>query len=148
MRATNQRLAGLQHGARQPHFATKVYVEPDTKPRKRTDGAAAGLAKHGDSSSAWVDDGLTSLTSFGKIAELASAPEECIGDALLNKDAHAQKRHLPPMDARMLSSAADGLLPAGTTSTTIMTIFSLPPLSYIICEIKETANTAVRQNAR
>ena len=33
---TNQRLAGLEHDARQPPLTMKIYVKPDTKTRKRT----------------------------------------------------------------------------------------------------------------
>ena len=66
MRATSQCLAELQHGAQQPRLTTEADVEPDTKTRKRTENAAADQAKN---SSARVDDGPTSLTSFGMIAE-------------------------------------------------------------------------------
>ena len=72
MRATNQRLAGLEHEARQPRLAMEADVETDKTTRKRTEGApAADRAKHNrDSSSAKkANDGPTSLTSFGKIAE-------------------------------------------------------------------------------
>ena len=41
MRVTNQRLAGLQHEARQPRLPTEADVEPDKKTRKRTGGASA-----------------------------------------------------------------------------------------------------------
>ena len=41
MRATNERLAGLEHEARQPRLATEADVEPGTKTRKRTEGASA-----------------------------------------------------------------------------------------------------------
>ena len=61
---TNQRLAGLQHKARQPRLATEVDVEPDTKTRKRTEGAAADdRVMNGNSSSARADDGPTSLSA-------------------------------------------------------------------------------------
>ena len=109
MRSTNQHLAGLEHEAWQPRL--------DKKTRKRNEGAAAvDRAKHnGDSSSARkVDDGPTSLTSFGEIAEPPVAPKKRIGDSLVNKGAEVPKPHLPPVEVRMLSSAADGLLPAGT----------------------------------
>ena len=41
MGETNQRLADLQHEAWQPRLATEADVEPDTKIRKRAEGAAA-----------------------------------------------------------------------------------------------------------
>ena len=70
IRRTNQRLTSLQHETRQPRLAKDADVEPDSMNHKRTEGAAAGdRAKHGDSSSARVDDGVTSLTSFGMIVE-------------------------------------------------------------------------------
>ena len=70
MRATNLRLAGLQHRTQQPRLVTETDVETDTKARKRTAGAAAERVKHGDTSSIRVDRDPTSLTSFGKMAEL------------------------------------------------------------------------------
>ena len=51
IRATNQRLAGLEHEAWQPCLATEADVEPDTKARRRTKGAAADRATHEDKSS-------------------------------------------------------------------------------------------------
>ena len=80
--ATNERLTGLKHEARQPRLATETDVETNTKFRERTEGAtAADRAKHiEDSSSARTrgDDGPTSLTNFGKIAEPPLAPKKCI----------------------------------------------------------------------
>ena len=83
-RVTNQRLAGLEHEARQPRFATEANVEPDTKTRKRTEDAVAHGVMDGASSSLSVDGGPMSLTSFGTIAE-PPAPENSIGDALIDK---------------------------------------------------------------
>ena len=53
-------------------------VRTDKKTRKRTEGAAAAdRAKHGDSSSARVDGGPTTLASFGMIAKpLLMTPEK------------------------------------------------------------------------
>ena len=64
MTVTNQRLAGLEYEARQPRLSTEeADVEPDTRTRKRTEGAsAADRVKNGDSYSARVDDGPTGLT--------------------------------------------------------------------------------------
>ena len=70
LKATNQRLANLQHRAQQPRLAMKADLKSDMKTRKRTEGAAAtDRAKHGECYSTRVDNGPTSLTSFGKIAE-------------------------------------------------------------------------------
>ena len=138
MRQTHRYLAGLEHKARQPRLATEVDVESDTKTRKHTEGAAAAdRVNNRDSSSARDDDGPTNLISFGMIAE-PLAPEKCIGDALVNNGAEAPKPHLPSIEVRMLSSAAGDLLPAGTASAAMRTIFPLPLLSWVICEAKET----------
>ena len=139
MRAKNHRLAGLEHEARQPRLAMEADVETDKKTGKRTEGATStDRAKHsGDSSSTRrVDNGPTSLTSFGKIAEPPLAPETCIGDALVNKGAEAPKPHLPPVKVRMLSSAAGGLLPAGTASTAMSTLFP-PPSLWNFCPTED-----------
>ena len=97
----------------------------------RTEDTAADRVKHGDSSSARVDDGPTSLTSFGvMIAEpLLKAPKKCIGEAMVNKGAEAPKQHQQPVEIRMLPSAAGGLLPVGTASTARRAIFPPPPPS-------------------
>ena len=87
-----QRLAGVEHEARQPRLTTKEDAEPDTKTRKRTEGAAAAdrVMHNKDSSSAkGVDDGPTSLTSGGVMAESQALP--CRDDDLVDKDAERQK---------------------------------------------------------
>ena len=51
MRATNQRLVGLEHEARQSRLATEADIEAVKKTRKRTESAAAAdLAKHNEDS--------------------------------------------------------------------------------------------------
>ena len=77
MRVPNPRFSG-EHEARQPSLTTEADVETDyTKTRKRTKGAsAADRVKNGDCSSARVDYGPTSLTSFGMKAEPPLAPEK------------------------------------------------------------------------
>ena len=66
MRATNQRLADLQHEAQQPRLATEADVEPETKNLKRTEDAAADRVKPEDNSFyARVDYDPMHLTSFG-----------------------------------------------------------------------------------
>ena len=133
---TNHRLAGLEHEARRPRLATEADVEPDTKTRKRTeDTSAADRVKNWDSSSTRVDDGQTSLTSFGIIAEpLLKAPEKYLGDALVNKGAEVPKPHLPPMEVSIPSYAADGLLSSGTVSTSMRAIFPQPLFSWRLGE--------------
>ena len=67
-------LAGLQHQVQQSRLATETDAKTAKKTRKRTEGAAAYGVKNEDNSSARLDDGPTSLTSFGNIAE-PPAPE-------------------------------------------------------------------------
>ena len=90
-REKRQRLAGLEHEARQLRLATEAEVVTDTKTRKYTEAAPADRAKHiGDSSSAKkVDIGPTSSTSFGMKAEPPALPLR--DDALVDKDAAAPK---------------------------------------------------------
>ena len=78
-----------------------------------------------------VDDGPKSVTSLGMIAE-PPASQQCIKDALVNKSAETSKPQLPPVKVRMLSSAAGGLLPAGTASTAMRTTFSRPLPSWTL----------------
>ena len=113
--ATNQHLAGLQHKARQPRVATEADVKPDTKTRKRTENPAVDRVLNRDNSSARVNDGPTSLTRFGMIAEPLALP--IFGDdALVDKGAEAPKPCLSLVETRT-PPAADGLLPTGTAST-------------------------------
>ena len=67
MRGTSDRLASLEHDARQPCLAMEADVQSDTKTRERTEGAATAVqAMHGDSCSAnRVDPDPMSSTSFG-----------------------------------------------------------------------------------
>ena len=148
LRATNKRLAGLEHEARRPCLATEANVEPDTRTRKRTEGAsAADRVMNGDSSFARVDFVSTSLTSFGMIAE-PPAPEKSIGDALVDKDAEELKPCLLPVEMRT-PTAAGGLLPAGTASTGMRTIFSRLQSSWTLGDMtkKRTSWTNFNQLA-
>ena len=53
MRLRSQRLASLEHDARQPRLAMEADGPADTKTRERTEGAATAVqAMHGDSFSA------------------------------------------------------------------------------------------------
>ena len=71
------------------------------KTSKRAEDAAADRAKNGDIAPARVDDGPTSLTSFGMISEaLLKALEKFIGDAPVSKGAQAPKPHLPFVEVR------------------------------------------------
>ena len=67
MRETKQRVASLEHDARQRRLAIEADVPADDKTRERTEGAAKAVqAMHGDSFSAnRVDPDSESHTSFG-----------------------------------------------------------------------------------
>ena len=78
---------------------------------------------NGDSSFARVDYGPMSLASFGMIAVPSAVP--CKDDALVNRGAEAPKPCLSPGDIRTTTTAG-GLLPTGTASAAMMTIFSRP----------------------
>ena len=124
MKTTDQHLAGAEHDARQPRFATEADVATDKKTRKRAEDAAADQAKHGDSRSAKsVDNGPTSSTTFSMIARPPALPRSI--DVLVDKGAAAPKPRLSSVEMRTLT-AAGGLLPTGTASTAIRTIFPRP----------------------
>ena len=66
MRATKQRLAGLEQDARQPRLAMEADGPSDTKTRNRMEDVAAYRMISGDSFSAnQVDPDQMCLTSFG-----------------------------------------------------------------------------------
>ena len=71
-----------------------------------------------------IVSGPTSSTSFGMTTKLPALP--CRDYILVDKSAEAPKPHLPPVEVRILPSAASGLLPAGTASTAMRTIFPRP----------------------
>ena len=107
----------------------EANVKPNTKTRKRIEDAAADQVKHGDSCSAnQVDPKSMCLTSFGdNYTELLALP--CSMDGVLaDKSAAAPKSCLSPVEMRTLT-ASGGLLPAGTASTAMRTIFLRPSFS-------------------
>ena len=146
MRATNQRLVDLQHEAQQPRLVTEEDVQPNIKIRKRTEDAGADRVKNGDISFARVDDSLTSLTSFDMLAE-RPALLMFRDDVLVDKVTEAPKPCLPPVEMRT-PTAADGLLPAGTTYTAMGIIFTLPYFSWIIRKTKNTDKYGSEINCR
>ena len=132
LRATDQHLLDVEHDARQPRLTTEADVKPDTKTRKRAEDAAAYQAKNGDSCSAnRSETSQTSSTSFGMTAEPPALPRR--DDVLVDKGAAAPKPCLSPVEMRTLK-AIGGLLPAGTTSTAMRTIFPRPFSSWSIGE--------------
>ena len=67
IRVTNQRSASLEQDAWQPRLTMEADITPDTKTRKRTEGAAAAeRVMSGDNSSAEVNPDPIYLASFGK----------------------------------------------------------------------------------
>ena len=146
-KSKTRRLVGLQHQAEQMHFATKTDTEPCMKTHKRTGDAAADRAKNGYySSNARVDDSLTSLTSFGKIAKfLLKASEKCIGDALVKKGVEAPKLHRLPLEERFQPPVAGGLIPVATNQRTI---FLPSPHSWSNCETEETDECSSATNCQ
>ena len=100
----------------------------DKRTRERKEGAAKAVqAMHRDSFSASrVDPGpKTNSSSFGVKAEPPSLP--CRDDVVVENGAAAPTSYLSPLEMRT-TSAADGLLPTGKTSTTTKTNFNQPPL--------------------
>ena len=124
LRATDQRLAGLENDVRQPHLTTETDIPTDKKTRKCAEDAATDQTKHEDRCSAKrVDTGPTRTTSFGMKAEPPAIPGR--DDVLVDKGAEAPDSCHPPVKTCTLT-AADGLLSVGTTSTAMRTIFLRP----------------------
>ena len=92
----------------------------------------------------------TSSISFGKTAKPQVIPL-CRDYSLVCKGAKAPKPHFPPMEVRMLASAARGLLPAGIASIIMRAIIPPPPLSWRLCETKtgkhSSTTTAIQTRA-
>ena len=139
MRATDQRLAGLEQEARQLCLATGADVPTDTEIRKRTEGAAAAKRViSGDNSSVKVGTDPTCLTSFGDDSTGLPTLSCWRYDALVDNSAGAPKPCLSPVEMRT-RTAAGGLLPAGTASTVTIIIFHQSPLWFCLTkEIKST----------
>ena len=102
MRATKQRLVGLEQDARQPRLAMEADVPADKKTRERTKGAATAVqAMHGDSFSAnRVDLDPKRSTSFGDDFTGPPALPCSRDDALVGNGTAAPKSCLPPLEMR------------------------------------------------
>ena len=90
VRVMDQRVASLEHDARQPRLAIAADGQANTKTRERTEGDATAVqAMHGDSCSATrVDPGpKTKSASFGVKAEPPAL--SCRNDVLVENDAAA-----------------------------------------------------------
>ena len=143
--ATKQRLAGLEQDIRQPRLVMEADVPSDTKTHKRMENTVAVQAKHGDSCFAnQVDPDPMCLTSFDDDSTGPPALPCTRDDALVDNGTAAPKPCLSPMEMR-IPTAAGSLLPAGTVSTAIMTIF---PRSLFSWSLKETKNHTNRINCK
>ena len=112
----------------------KTDVPADKETSERTEGAAAAVqAKRGDICSAKrVQAGPKSSTTFGMKVEPPALP--CSDDVLVYNGAAGPKSCLSPLEMRT-TTAAGGLLPAGTVSTATRTTSDQPPLWF--CPTKE-----------
>ena len=133
-RRMDQRVASLEHDARQPRLAMVADGQANMKTRERTEGAAQVVqAVHGDSvSPSRVDPGpKTNSTSFDVKAEPLAFPFR--DDVLVENGAAAPKSCLPSLEMRS-ASAAGGLLPTGKTSTATKITLNQPPLRLYLTE--------------
>ena len=139
LRATDQRLTEAEYDARQPRLATEADVPTDKKTYKRAEGAVADQAKHGDScSEKRVDMSPKSSTNFGITAKPPALPRR--NDVLVDKSTAAPKPCISPVQMRTIT-AAGGLLPAGTASTAMRTIFPRPHFSWSLSEETKKRNS-------
>ena len=129
----DQRLASVEHDARQPRPAMEADVQADNKTRERTEGAAKAVqAMHGDSFSAnRVHPDPMCSTIFGVKAEPPALP--CRDDVVAENSAAAPKSCLSPLEMRS-PTAAGGLLLAGMTTTAMRTTFHQLPLWFCLTE--------------
>ena len=140
LRATEKRLAVLEHDARRPRLTTETDVPTVKKTRKHAQDAAADQAKHGDRCSAKrLDTGPTCSTSFGMTADPPALSRR--NDVVFDKGAEAPKSHFPSVEVRMLLSATGDQIPAGTASTAIRTIFPQPLFSWSLGEVTKKSNS-------
>ena len=131
----DQYLTRLEHEARQPRLAMEVDGPANTKPRKRTEGAAIAVQeKHGESCSAdRFDLDPMCSTSYGDDCTGPPAPP-CSGEnGLVDNGAAAPKSCLPSLQIRS-PSAACGLLPTGETFTATKITFNRLPFRLYLTE--------------
>ena len=131
----DRRLTRLEHDARQPRLVMTADGPANTKTRERTKGAATAVqAMHGYSCSAdRVDPDPMCSTSFGDDCTGPPAPPCSRENALVDNGAAAPKSYLAPLEMRT-TTADDGLLPAGETSTATKTAFERPTLRLWLTE--------------
>ena len=80
------------------------------------------------------------LTSCGNDSTEPSTLPRCMGDAMVDKGAEEQTPCLLPMERRTLT-AAGGLLPVGTASTAMRTIFLRPLFFWSLSEETKKSTT-------
>ena len=125
-----KRLTCLEHSARQPRLAVEADGQPNTKTRKRTEGAATAVqAMRADGFSARrVEPGPnTNSTSFGVKAEPPTFP--CRDDVVVESGNAASESCLPSLEMHS-STAAGGLVPTGEASTASETTSNEPLLRF------------------
>ena len=142
-RLLDQRVASLEHDARQPRLAMVLDRRANTKTRERTEGVAkAAQAKHGDSCTEQrVYDGPKISTCFGVMAEPPALP--CRDDVVVENGAAAPKSCLPSLEMRS-PTAAGGSLPTGEASIATMTTYNQPPLRLYSTEETDSKKTNLR----
>ena len=124
MRLEIQRLASLEHDARQPRPAMEADGPADTKTRELTeDPTTAVQAMHGNTFSAGrVGPGpKTTSTSFGWKADPPALP--CRDDILVENGAAVPKSCLSPLEMRS-PTVAGGLLHTSKASMVTRTTYN------------------------
>ena len=136
----DQRLASLEHSARQPCLAMEADGSADEKTRKRTEGAAKAVqAMHGDNCSAnRVDTDPMCSNSFDVKTEPPALP--CRDDVVVENGAAAPKSCLSPLEMRT-AAAAGGLLSAGKITTATWTTLR-PTNALVLPDRKEKLRTS------
>ena len=132
-RSIDQRLARLEHDARQPRLAMEADGPANTTTRERMEGTATAVqAMHGDSCTTQkVQDGSKTSINFGVKAKPPDLP--CREDILVEDGAAAPKSCLPSVEMRT-TTAAGGLVPIGNTSTATETTLNEPFLLFSATE--------------
>ena len=142
-RLLDQRVARLEHDAREPRLAMEVDGPADTKTRERTKGAAKAVqAKHGDSCTAQrVQDGPKTSTCFGVMAE---PPDLSYRDDVLVENGAAAPKSCFPLLEMSSPTAAGGFLPTGEASVLTRTTFNQPPLRLYSTEETNSNKTSTQ----
>ena len=140
LRSMDQRLAGLEQDARQSCLAMEADTPSGTKTCKRTEGAAKAIqAMRGDNFSAKrIQDGPKGSTTFGEKVKPPAFPSR--DDVVVENGAAGPKPCLSPLQM-CTTTAADGLLSTGETSTASRTTFDHSTLWFCLTEEKKMKTT-------